>query len=82
MIFGVSFDAAPDNAAFAKKFSFNFPLLTDADKRMGIAYGAADDTGAKSARRVGVVIGPDGKVKYYSAKVSAAAFPHEALQYL
>lgn len=78
----MSFDAASDNAAFAKKFNFNFPLLTDADKKMGVAYGAADDAGAKSARRVGVVIGPDGKVKFYSAKVSAAAFPQEALQHV
>jgi peroxiredoxin Q/BCP len=78
----VSFDAVPDNAAFAKKFNFNFPLLTDADRKMGVAYGAADDTGAKNVRRVGVVIGPDGKVKFYSPKVSAAAFPQEALQYV
>ena len=30
---------------------------------MGLAYGAADDASARSAKRIGVVIGPDGKVK-------------------
>ena len=46
---------------------------------MGLAYGACDDVTAKSARRIGVVIGPDGIIKAYLPKVSAAAFPQEAL---
>ena len=78
----MSLDEVPDNAAFAKKFNFNFPLLTDSDRKMSVDYGACDDPNAKSARRVGVVVGPDGKVKYYSPKVSAAAFPQEALNYV
>lgn len=68
-----------DNAAFAKKFNFNFPLLTDPDRKVGIAYGAADSAQDQHAKRVGVVIGPDGVIKYYSPKVSAAAFPQLAL---
>ena len=78
----MSFDTKEENAAFAKKFNFNFPLLTDSDRKMSIAYGACDDVNAKSCRRVGVVVGPDGKVKHYSPKVSAAAFPQEALSYV
>ena len=83
MILGASFDTAEENAAFAKKFNFNFPLLCDTDRKIGIAYGAADP-GATSgnARRVGVVISPDGKVKEYQPKVSAAGFPKEALDKL
>lgn len=81
-MYGVSFDPIADNAAFAKKFSFNFPLLTDADRKVGLAYGAADSDKDGFAKRVGVVIGPDGKVKFYGQKVSAAAFPQEALSYL
>lgn len=76
---GVSFDSPAENAAFAQKFGFNFPLLTDADRSMAIAYGAADDASAKSARRVGVIIGPDGVVKAWYPKVAAAGFPAEAL---
>lgn len=75
----MSFDSAEDNAAFAKKFGFNFPLLCDTGREIGVAYGAADDVSAKGARRVGVVIGPDGTVKEWHAKVDARAFPSEAL---
>ena len=47
---------------------------------MGVAYGACDDASAASARRVGVIIGPDGRVKAWYPKVDARAFPLEALQ--
>lgn len=75
----MSFDSAEQNAAFARKFNFNFPLLCDVDRKIGVAYGAADDAKSGNARRMGVIIGPDGKIKEYSPKVSAATFPQEAL---
>ena len=78
---GVSFDTPSENEAFAKKFNFNFPLLCDTDRKVGVAYGAADAGSASGgARRIGVIIGPDGKVKQYFPKVSAQAFPAEALK--
>ena len=80
MIFGVSFDSQAANKKFAEKYQFNFPLLCDTDKSMGVAYGAADSTSDRSARRVGVIIGPDGKVKHYFPKVDARKFPEEALK--
>jgi peroxiredoxin Q/BCP len=46
---------------------------------VGLAYGACDDAKAPNARRVGVIIGPDGKVKSYYPKVDARAFPQQAL---
>jgi thioredoxin-dependent peroxiredoxin len=78
-ILGVSFDTPAENAAFARKYNFNYPLLCDTDRKIGIAYGAADDAKSGNARRIGVIIGPDGKVKEYLPKVSAANFPKEAL---
>ena len=80
MILGASFDTGADNAAFARKFNFNFPLLSDPDRKIAIAYGAAADQKARTAARVGVIIGPDGKVKEWFPKVTAATFPGEALQ--
>ena len=78
---GVSFDTPAENEAFAKKFNFNFPLLCDTDRKVGVLYGAADAGATKGgARRIGVIIGPDGKVKQYFPKVSAASFPAEALK--
>jgi peroxiredoxin Q/BCP len=80
VVFGVSFDTPAENRAFAEKFSFNFPLLCDTDRKMGLAYGAADEGVAGNARRVGVVIGPDAKVKEWLPKVDARTYPQEVLK--
>ena len=79
MILGISFDTPEENAAFAQKYGFTFPLLCDTTRAVGLAYGACDDTTAPNARRVGVIIGPDGKVKAYYPKVDARAFPQQAI---
>ena len=42
-VLGASFDTVEKNAKFAQKFEFNFPLLCDVDRKIGMAYGAADD---------------------------------------
>ena len=74
MILGVSFDTPAQNRAFAEKFHFNFPLICDTDRAIGTAYGANADP-AKGAQRVGVIIGPDGKIKEWHARVDARAWP-------
>jgi len=76
----VSFDTPAENRAFAEKFQFNFPLLCDTDRVMGLAYGAAASGTAANAQRVGVVIGPDGRVKEWLPKVDARAYPQEVLK--
>jgi peroxiredoxin Q/BCP len=81
-VFGVSFDTPAENRAFAEKFSFNFPLLCDTDRKLGVAYGAADSPAAGNARRVGVVIGPDGKVREWLPKVDARSYPQEVVKRL
>ena len=79
-ILGASFDSVEKNAAFAERFGFNFPLLSDTDRTVGLAYGAADDASAGSARRISYLIGPDGKIKKAYPKVNAAAHPEEVLK--
>jgi len=76
VILGVSFDSQEDNRKFAEKFTFNFPLISDTDRTIGTAYGANVDP-QKGAQRVGVVIGPDGKIKQWHARVDARAWPAE-----
>ena len=78
----MSFDTPEENRAFAEKFSFNFPLLCDTTRRIGMKYGAADDPTAATARRVGVVIGPDGRIVEWLAKVDPATYPQEVLSRL
>ncbi len=79
-VLGASFDTMEKNAKFAKKFEFNFPLLCDVDRKIGIAYGAADDATASSAKRISYLIGKDGKIRKAYPKVNAAAHPEEILK--
>jgi len=69
-----------DNAAFARKFNYNFPLLCDTDHKIGMAYGACDDPKAGSAKRISYLIGADGKIKRAYASVKPAEHPAEVLQ--
>jgi thioredoxin-dependent peroxiredoxin len=78
VILGCSFDAPEANKAFKDKFDFHFDLLTDADKAMSIAYGAATAESARPAR-ISVLIGPDGKIVRRFDKVTPADHPDEVL---
>jgi len=80
VILGASFDGPEDNAAFAKKFGFPFPLLCDTDRSLAIKYGAADDASARSARRVSCLIDEEGRVLKYYPQVAAREHVGEVLQ--
>jgi peroxiredoxin Q/BCP len=82
VVLGVSFDDAAANAAFAQKHGFPFPLLCDGDRKLALAYGAADAADARFARRVAALIGPDGKVVQYWSKVDPATFAEQVLSAL
>ena len=60
----MSFDTVEKNKKFVDKFGFNYTLLCDVDRKLGLAYGATDDAKAKSPRRVSFLIAPDGKIKF------------------
>jgi thioredoxin-dependent peroxiredoxin len=78
-ILGCSFDTPAENAAFAKKFSYPFPLLCDTKREIGMAYGACTEPTAQYANRITYVIGPDGKIEQAHGKVSAKTHPAELL---
>lgn len=68
-----------ENAAFAQKFSFPFPLLCDTTRVVGLAYSACDDAKAGYARRISYLIDEQGKIlKAYDA-VSPRSHPAEVL---
>lgn len=76
----MSFDTIEDNRAFAEKFSLPYGLLCDRDRTMGIAYGAATEPGQGGyARRIGVVIDPDGVLLHVEPSVDPASFAADAL---
>ena len=76
---GVSFDHPEDNAAFAEKFSFNYALLCDTERTMGLAYGACTAGTEVYARRIGVLIDTEGRIAAFWPKVDPAGFPAEVL---
>ena len=76
---GVSFDEVADNCSFSEKHQFNFPLLCDTGRTIGMAYGAADSAEAKNARRISYLIGKDGKVRKAWEKVDASTHPAQVL---
>jgi peroxiredoxin Q/BCP len=68
-----------DNAAFAKKFHYDFPLLCDTRREVGMAYGACEDPKAQTAKRISYLIGPDGRIQKAYPKVNPAEHPEEVL---
>ena len=79
----MSFDTQAANKRFHKRFSFNFPLLCDTTREMGLAYGAAKRPGrGGAARRIGIIIDPEGLIVHYERSASAWRFPKAALKRL
>jgi thioredoxin-dependent peroxiredoxin len=69
-----------ENAAFAQKFQFPFPLLCDTTRRIGLAYGACDTPEAKTAKRISYVIDPMGRILLAYEKVAPAEHPEDVLE--
>ena len=78
-VIGISFDKPSDNAAFAAKYEFPFPLISDTDRTIGVAYGAAESTKDEYARRIAYLIDENGRIAQAHAKVDAKNYPHEQL---
>ena len=76
----MSFDTPGENAKFAEKFEFPFPLLSDTDRKIGLAYGACDSPKDEYARRIAYVIDENGRIAQAHAKVDAKTYPAEQLK--
>jgi len=81
-VLGISFDPVETNATFARKEAFPFPLLSDDQRAVGLAYGACDSPDARSARRISYVIGGDGRIRAAYPAVSPASHAREVLAFL
>ena len=76
----MSFDTVAANCAFAEKRGFDYLLLADTDRQLGLAYGAATDAAAGFARRVSFLIDEKGIVLKIYAQVNPGAHPEEVLR--
>lgn len=78
-ILGVSFDSAANNAAFVREQQFPFRLLSDGDRQLALAVGAADAPDQATARRISYLISPNGTVMRVYASVSPATHAQDVL---
>lgn len=79
VLLGVSFDTVSENAAFARKFGFEFPLLCDTARSIGVDYGACATATDSHAKRIAYVIDEHGKIVKAYPSVQAASFPETVL---
>ena len=59
---GVTFSTAEDLKKWRDEVGLECDLLSDVDRAVGLAWGAAQSTGQEKARRMSVLVGPDGNV--------------------
>ena len=78
-ILGVSFDTPADNAAFVEAEGFPFRLLSDEDRALALAVGAATSPSQPAARRISYLVGADGRVLEAYGTVNPAAHAGEVL---
>jgi thioredoxin-dependent peroxiredoxin len=78
-ILGISFNDVEQNAAFAEKNDFPFPLLCDTGRSVGMAFGACADNKARYASRVSFLIDEDGKIARIYDKVNPRDHPAQVL---
>jgi peroxiredoxin Q/BCP len=79
-VLGISGDSADKHQKFRAKYGLKFPLLTDADHKVGEAYGAWGEKTLYGKKSIGVIrstflIGPDGKIAraWYHVKADGHA---------
>ena len=79
-VLGVSGDSAEKHQKFRAKYGLKFPLLTDADHKVGEAYGAWGEKTLYGKKSVGVIrstflVGPDGRIvrAWYHVKADGHA---------
>jgi thioredoxin-dependent peroxiredoxin len=78
-VLGISFNDVEQNADFAEKYEFTFPLLCDTDRTVGLAYGACADRKSRNASRISFLIDEDGKIERVYDSVNPRDHPAQVL---
>lgn len=78
-VIGVSFDSPDVNREFAAQQGFPFRLLSDTERKLAVAVGAADSAESRAARRVSYLVGSDGTVLKAYDKVDPATHAEQVL---
>ena len=59
---GITFSATEDLRQWRDEVGLQCDLLSDPDRAVGLAWGAAESADQEKARRMSVLVGPDGNV--------------------
>ena len=78
-VVGVSFDSIEDNATFAIRHEFGFPLLSDANHAVALAYGACSGSDARYPDRVSFLIDESGMIERVYDQVDPRDHPARVL---
>ena len=78
-VVGVSFDSPKDNAAFARRHEFRFPLLSDTNHAVALAYGACSGEDARYPDRVSFLIDENGAIERVYDQVDPRDHPARVL---
>lgn len=79
-VVGASFDTPAKNTLFGRKHNFSFTLLSDTERALALALGAAESATAPFARRVSALIDEEGRVLKRYLKVDPRTHPDEVLR--
>lgn len=79
MLLGVTFSPQEDLKSWAEEVGLESHLLCDANRKVAMAYGAAEAADQERPKRMSVLVGPDGKVTQTYATPEAATHPAEVL---
>jgi peroxiredoxin Q/BCP len=78
-VVGVSFDSPEDNATFARRHEFGFPLLSDANHTVALAFGACSGPDARYPDRVSFLIDENGMIERVYDQVDPRDHPARVL---
>ena len=74
---GVSFDSPSNNQIFKTNEEFDFDLLSDVERELGLYYGAADNANQFFASRVTVILDDQGEwVLHYPSDKIGPLYAH------
>lgn len=79
MVLGITFSAVDALSQWRDEVGSMGELLSDSERAVAMAYGAAEDAQQEKASRISVLVGPDGKVVRTYTPTDAAAHAEEVL---
>lgn len=77
LVVGISMDPIAKHAEFAKKYNLNFPLVEDADKKIGNAYGVTGNFLMPTHKRALFIVDEKGNIAWKKVEL-AVLFRTEA----